>query len=54
MRMIFSLLFPLFPIQLLITALLGVIVGAIYFGLEDNAAGIQNRSVSVGNGYSKI
>uniref|UniRef100_A0A8D2PR11 ATP binding cassette subfamily G member 2 (Junior blood group) n=1 Tax=Zosterops lateralis melanops TaxID=1220523 RepID=A0A8D2PR11_ZOSLA len=29
--------------QLLITALLGVIVGAIYFGLEDNAAGIQNR-----------
>ncbi|XP_039920538.1 broad substrate specificity ATP-binding cassette transporter ABCG2 [Hirundo rustica] len=29
--------------QLLITALLGLIVGAIYFGLEDNSAGIQNR-----------
>uniref|UniRef100_A0A8C3NRW2 ATP binding cassette subfamily G member 2 (Junior blood group) n=1 Tax=Cyanoderma ruficeps TaxID=181631 RepID=A0A8C3NRW2_9PASS len=29
--------------QLLITALLGLIVGAIYFGLENNSAGIQNR-----------
>ncbi|NXW70924.1 ABCG2 protein, partial [Hirundo rustica] len=29
--------------QLLITALLGLIVGAIYFGLEENSAGIQNR-----------
>ncbi|NXY34008.1 ABCG2 protein, partial [Pomatorhinus ruficollis] len=29
--------------QLLITALLGLIVGAIFFGLENNAAGIQNR-----------
>ncbi|NXP40510.1 ABCG2 protein, partial [Leiothrix lutea] len=29
--------------QLLITALLGLIVGAIYFGLENDAAGIQNR-----------
>ncbi|NXU96064.1 ABCG2 protein, partial [Cettia cetti] len=29
--------------QLLITALLGLIVGAIYFGIENNSAGIQNR-----------
>ncbi|NWR11026.1 ABCG2 protein, partial [Paradoxornis webbianus] len=29
--------------QLFITALLGLIVGAIYFGLENNSAGIQNR-----------
>ncbi|NXB71007.1 ABCG2 protein, partial [Donacobius atricapilla] len=29
--------------QLLVTALLGLIVGAIYFGLEENSAGIQNR-----------
>ncbi|NXS02098.1 ABCG2 protein, partial [Oxylabes madagascariensis] len=29
--------------QILITALLGLIVGAIYFGLEENSAGIQNR-----------
>ncbi|NWW32649.1 ABCG2 protein, partial [Panurus biarmicus] len=29
--------------QLLITALLGLIVGAIFFGLEENTAGLQNR-----------
>ncbi|NWH94174.1 ABCG2 protein, partial [Aegithalos caudatus] len=29
--------------QLFITAILGLIVGAIYFGLEENSAGIQNR-----------
>ncbi|CAN8209284.1 unnamed protein product [Coccothraustes coccothraustes] len=29
--------------QLCITAFLGLIVGAIYFGLEENSAGLQNR-----------
>ncbi|NXL72987.1 ABCG2 protein, partial [Leptocoma aspasia] len=29
--------------QLCITTLLGLIVGAIYFGLEENSAGLQNR-----------
>ncbi|XP_062349075.1 broad substrate specificity ATP-binding cassette transporter ABCG2 [Cinclus cinclus] len=29
--------------QLCVTALLGLIVGAIYFGLEENSAGLQNR-----------
>ncbi|NXX34735.1 ABCG2 protein, partial [Nicator chloris] len=29
--------------QLCVTALLGLVVGAIYFGLEDNSAGLQNR-----------
>ncbi|XP_041267923.1 broad substrate specificity ATP-binding cassette transporter ABCG2 [Onychostruthus taczanowskii] len=29
--------------QLCITAILGLVVGAIYFGLEDNSAGLQNR-----------
>ncbi|NWZ82315.1 ABCG2 protein, partial [Poecile atricapillus] len=29
--------------QLFITALLGLVVGAIFFGLEENSAGLQNR-----------
>ncbi|NWR48535.1 ABCG2 protein, partial [Regulus satrapa] len=29
--------------QLLITVILGLIVGALYFGLENNSAGLQNR-----------